>query len=63
MALPPFCANFSANVVRNSTLRYTLLRIIYVLTAFLLIVELVSNGYDVKGLIFMLVIFSHHLLR
>jgi hypothetical protein len=63
MALPRFCANFCANVVHNRNIRYTLLRIIYVLTAFLLIEELVSNGYDVKTLIVMLVIFGHYLLR
>ena len=62
MVLPRFLANFYANVVRNATLRYTLLRIIFVFTAFLLIEELVS-GYDVETLIVSLVIFSHSLLR
>jgi hypothetical protein len=54
---------FSTNIVLNITLRLALLRTVYVLTAFLLIEELVSKAYDIKTLVVIVVIFAQHLLR
>jgi len=63
--MPSFWETFSNNVVLNITLRLALLRTIFVLTAFLLMEELVSKAYDkdIRTLIVIVVIFDHHLLR
>jgi len=63
--MPSFRKTFATNVVLNITLRLALLRTVYVLTAFLLVEELVSKAYDndIKTLIVIVVIFAHHLLR
>ena len=61
--MPSFWKTFATNVVFNITLRLALLRTVYVLTAFLLIEELVNKAYDIKTLIVIVVIFAHHLLR
>jgi hypothetical protein len=63
--MPSFRKTFATNVVLNITLRLALLRTVNVLTAFLLIEELVSKAYDndIKTLIVIVVIFAHHLLR
>lgn len=61
---PQFWEIFSTNVVLNATLRFGFLRTVYVLTAFLLIEELVSDKpYDIKSLVVTVVVFVHHMLR
>ena len=58
-----FWTRFSANIALNATLRYALLRIVYVLAAFLLIEEVVSKAYGIKNIFVIVLVFVHHLAR